>query len=67
VRVHDLITRFFFDIDRPIADHDGEVHAYVGDEVIVTWPLSDNPQRNARPRALLLRRRRTDDGTRAGI
>ena len=38
LRVHDLITRFFFDIDRPIADHDGEVHAYVGDEVIVTWP-----------------------------
>src|SRR5271166_4623637 len=37
LRVHDLITRFFFDIDRPIADHDGEVHAYVGDEVIITW------------------------------
>ena len=48
LRVHDLITRFFFDIDRPIADHDGEVHAYVGDEVIVTWPLSDDPERNAR-------------------
>jgi class 3 adenylate cyclase len=48
LRVHDLITRFFFDIDRPIADHDGEVHSYVGDEVIVTWPLSNNAQRNAR-------------------
>ena len=48
VRVHDLITRFFFDIDEPIADHDGEVHAYVGDEVIVTWPLSEDPDRNAR-------------------
>jgi class 3 adenylate cyclase len=46
--VHDLITRFFFDIDEPIADHDGEVHAYVGDEVIVTWPLSEDPERNAR-------------------
>ena len=48
VRVHDLITRFFFDIDQPIADQDGEVHAYVGDEVIVTWPLSEDPERNAR-------------------
>jgi class 3 adenylate cyclase len=48
LRVHDLITRFFYDIDRPIADHDGEVHAYVGDQVIVTWPLSDDPERNAR-------------------
>jgi hypothetical protein len=49
VRVHDLITRFFFDIDQPIADQDGEVRAYVGDEVIVIWPLSENPERNARP------------------
>ena len=48
VRVHDLITRFFFDIDQPIADQEGEVHAYVGDEVIVTWPLSEDPERNAR-------------------
>jgi len=49
VRMHDLITRFFFDIDQPIADFGGEVHAYVGDEVIVTWPLSDEPRRNVRP------------------
>jgi class 3 adenylate cyclase len=48
VRVHDLITRFFFDIDEPIADYEGEVHAYVGDEVIVTWPLSGDPERDAR-------------------
>jgi class 3 adenylate cyclase len=48
VRVHNLITRFFFDIDEPIADQGGEVHAYVGDEVIVTWPLSEDPERNGR-------------------
>ncbi|HEV2549795.1 MAG TPA: hypothetical protein VGU20_20945 [Stellaceae bacterium] len=36
VRMHDLLTRFFFDIDEPIVAHGGEVHAYVGDEVIVT-------------------------------
>ena len=48
VCMHDLITRFFFDIDRPIAEYDGEVHAYVGDAVIVTWPLSVDPERNAR-------------------
>ena len=24
---HDLITRFFFDIDEPISDHGGAVHA----------------------------------------
>lgn len=48
VRVHDLITQFFFDIDEPIAEHGGEVHSYVGDAVIVTWPLSHDPERNAR-------------------
>lgn len=48
LRVHDLITRFFFDIDEPINDHGGSVLAYVGDEVIVTWPYTDDPVRNAR-------------------
>jgi adenylate cyclase len=36
VRMQELLTRFFFDIDGPIVAHGGEVHAYVGDEVIVT-------------------------------
>lgn len=39
LRVQDLLTRFFSDIDGAIVAHGGEVHAYVGDEVIVTWPL----------------------------
>nr|WP_233286943.1 adenylate/guanylate cyclase domain-containing protein [Bradyrhizobium oropedii] len=38
LRVQELLTRFFCDIDEPIVAHGGEVHAYVGDEVIVTWP-----------------------------
>ena len=40
VRMQDLLTRFFFDIDEPIVAHGGEVHAYVGDEVIVSWPFT---------------------------
>jgi class 3 adenylate cyclase len=40
LRMHDLLTRFFFDIDEAILAHDGEVHAYVGDEVIVTWRVA---------------------------
>ncbi len=48
LRVHDLITRFFFDIEGPIVDHGGAVHAYVGDEVIVTWPVTADRARNAR-------------------
>ena len=48
VRVHDLITQFFFDIDEPVAEHGGEVHSYVGDAVVITWPLSGKPERNDR-------------------
>ena len=48
LRVHDLITRFFFDIDEPINDYGRSVLSYVGDEVIVTWPVTDDPVRNAR-------------------
>jgi class 3 adenylate cyclase len=48
LRVHDLITRFFFDIDEPIRNYGGGVVAYVGDEVIVSWPVSDDPARNGR-------------------
>jgi len=41
LRVQSLLTRFFFDIDGAIVAHGGEVHAYVGDEVIVTWLLDE--------------------------
>jgi adenylate cyclase len=47
-RVHELITRFFRDVDEPIVDFGRGVHAHVGDEVIVSWPISLDPARNAR-------------------
>jgi len=40
VRVQSLIGRFFFDIARPIAEHGGETHRYIGDEIVVTWPYA---------------------------
>jgi len=39
VGVQAMITRFFFDITEPIVEHGGEIHRYVGDQVVVTWPL----------------------------
>jgi class 3 adenylate cyclase len=36
-----MITRFFFDISEPILEWGGEVHRYVGDQVVVTWPLAE--------------------------
>jgi class 3 adenylate cyclase len=46
VRMQELLTRFFFEIDGPIVAHGGEVHAYVGDEVIVSWPFAAQVNRN---------------------
>jgi len=39
VGVQTMITKFFFDITEPITEHGGEIHRYVGDQVVVTWPL----------------------------
>jgi adenylate cyclase len=46
-RFHALLSEIFADADRTVVDHGGEVHAYVGDAMIATWPLRD-PDRNAR-------------------
>jgi class 3 adenylate cyclase len=43
LRIQELLTRLFFDIDQVILAHGGEVHAYVGDEVIVTWRVTAKP------------------------
>lgn len=39
VGVYTLIARVFFDIDQVVVEHDGETHRYIGDEVVITWPL----------------------------
>lgn len=39
VKVAALIARFFHDADEAITEAGGEVQAYIGDEVIVSWPL----------------------------
>ncbi len=40
VKIQALIGRFFFDIARPIAEHGGETYRYIGDEVVVSWPIA---------------------------
>ena len=42
IKVQSLIGQFFFDISLPIAENGGETHRYIGDEVVVTWPLRDS-------------------------
>lgn len=47
VEAQKRISRFFFDIAAPITQCGGETHRYIGDEIVVTWPLGDK-QANAR-------------------
>lgn len=38
LKVQELICQLFFDISEPISEHGGEIHNYIGDAVVVTWP-----------------------------
>ncbi len=44
---YSLIARFFFDVAQETMRHGGETHEYIGDEVVVTWPL-ERPHENVR-------------------
>jgi adenylate cyclase len=37
VRYHELLRRFIADITAPVIRNGGDIHRYVGDQVIVTW------------------------------
>jgi adenylate cyclase len=39
VRAQSLISAVFFDIDTAIGQSGGEIHRYIGDELVVTWPF----------------------------
>jgi adenylate cyclase len=42
-RFLDFLNRFVFDVSVVIAEAGGEIHKYVGDEIIATWPLAPGP------------------------
>ncbi len=41
VRFHELLNAFFRDVDEAALECDAEIHKYVGDEAILTWPDGD--------------------------
>ncbi len=41
VGAYSMISRFFFDVAQETARYGGDTHEYIGDEVVVTWPLED--------------------------
>lgn len=48
VRFHALLSETFTTLSRVVTDFGGEVHRYVGDALIATWPVG-TLQKNARP------------------
>ena len=40
LRILDLLNRFIVDVSPAVAEAGGEIHKYVGDEVIATWRLA---------------------------
>jgi len=41
VKYFELLNDFFMDIAAPIEEHQGEIYQYIGDEVVVSWPLKE--------------------------
>jgi adenylate cyclase len=65
LRFLDLLNRFIVDVSLAIAEAGGEIHKYVGDEVIATWRLAPGANEAACPR--VLRRARPASGAGAGL
>ena len=41
IKYFELLNDFFIDIAAPIEHHNGEIYQYIGDEVVVSWPLKE--------------------------
>jgi adenylate cyclase len=40
IRYSELIQECYYDLDKSVIKHRGEIYQYVGDEAVVTWPYS---------------------------
>lgn len=53
IKYSHLLQDFFYDLSDPISRNGGEVYQYVGDEVVVTWPMPIGFDRNRCVHAVL--------------
>jgi adenylate cyclase len=66
IRFHALLSETFTRLSRIVTDFGGEVHRYVGDALIATWPLGTS-QENARPIHCLFACREALDAARSDL
>jgi adenylate cyclase len=43
-RFFELLRELFQDVTRPVVDSKGDIYQYVGDEIVITWPLQRGMQ-----------------------
>ncbi|MBU1564165.1 MAG: adenylate/guanylate cyclase domain-containing protein [Proteobacteria bacterium] len=46
LKFHTFLNDFFYDITEAILLNGGEIYKYVGDEIIISWKISDKPRNN---------------------
>lgn len=46
LRYFDFLQRYYYDLANAIIQHEGEVYQYVGDEIVLTWPLDKGIEAN---------------------
>ncbi|HEX5078576.1 MAG TPA: adenylate/guanylate cyclase domain-containing protein [Geminicoccaceae bacterium] len=66
VRFHALLSEIFTRLSQVVTDFGGEVHRYVGDAMIATWPVG-TPQETARPIRCLFACRDSLDAARSDL
>lgn len=57
LQFHRLLNRYYRDLGKVIVDHRGQIHKYVGDEMIVTWRAEDGRSEERCVEAVLEARR----------
>lgn len=46
VKYFEMLREYFADLTKPITNYSGEIYQYVGDEIVVSWKLSDGLRNN---------------------
>ncbi len=46
VKYFEMLKEYYSDFSEPIVDHAGEIYQYVGDEIVVSWTMTDGLRRS---------------------
>ncbi|TBW28893.1 adenylate/guanylate cyclase domain-containing protein [Gramella sp. KN1008] len=55
IQFFELLKDFFSDMTDPILDSQGEIYQYIGDEIVVSWPIRRSVLKHVQPLACFFR------------